>query len=441
MAQVSPELDPAILTALIAAFPLPTIGFDHQLRVTIWNVAAERMLGWTAAEVLGRRNPSIPPDLLPRYEAKVRAAFRGENLVNTPTYRLRRDGSPVNILLSTATAQTIAGTAGIAVYVDLEEIEREAALPMPDQLPVVVWTTDSNLELTTIRSGGIPEKELRARRDVPAMTLALRGQTARYSFALDGRTFDVRVDPLRTENGTIQGTVAVAFDVTERERTEAAIRASREELRRLTARMSQAEEEQRRRIAREIHDEMGQRLTALHLELHLLRRRSSDAASIERIDSMDRLIHDTAETVRRVASDLRPSVLDDFGLSAAIENELVQLQRRTGIEYDLSFPDLDPPLDRNAKTALFRMVQEMLTNVVRHSGATSLAVSMSVADDGIELRVHDNGRGITAAEVASERSLGLVGIRERAHALGGYVEFEGRPGAGTRVTVRLPSKL
>ena len=229
--------------------------------------------------------------------------------------------------------------------------------------------------------------------------------------------------------------------LTERERTEAAIRASREELRRLTARMSQAEEEQRRRIAREIHDEMGQRLTALHLELHLLRRRSSDAASIERIDSMDRLIHDTAETVRRVASDLRPSVLDDFGLSAAIENELVQLQRRTGIEYDLSFPDLDPPLDRNAKTALFRMVQEMLTNVVRHSGATSLAVSMSVADDGIELRVHDNGRGITAAEVASERSLGLVGIRERAHALGGHVEFEGRPGAGTRVTVRLPSKL
>lgn len=437
MTQVSGELDPAILTALIAAYPLPTIGFDDQLRVTIWNSAAERMLGWTAAEVLGRRNPSIPVDLLPTYEATLRAAFQGENLVNAPTYRLRRDGSRVNILLSTATAHTLAGTAGVAVYVDLGEFDREASF----HLPVVVWTTDTNLEITTIRSGGIPEKELRARQDVAAMTLALRGQTARYSFVLDGRTFDVRVDPLRTDNGIVRGTVAVAFDVTERERTEAAIRASREELRRLTAHMSDAEEEQRRRIAREIHDEMGQRLTALHLELHLLRRASGGAVSIERIDSMDRLIHDAAETVRRVASDLRPSMLDDFGLSAAIENELVQLQRRTGIEYDLSFPDLDPPLDRNAKTALFRMVQEMLTNVVRHSGATRLSMSMSVADDGIELRLHDDGRGITAAEVTSERSLGLVGIRERAHALGGYVEFDGSPGAGTRVTVRLPSRL
>src|SRR6185436_13829372 len=102
--------------------------------------------------------------------------------------------------------------------------------------------------------------------------LALRGQTSRYSFALDGRTFDVRVDPLRGEDGSIRGTVAVAFDVTERDHAEAAIRASREELRRLTARMNCIEEEERRRIAREIHDEMGQRLTALHLELDLLRR-------------------------------------------------------------------------------------------------------------------------------------------------------------------------
>jgi len=229
----------------------------------------------------------------------------------------------------------------------------------------------------------------------------------------------------------------VAFDVTERDHAEAAIRASREELRRLTARMNCIEEEERRRIAREIHDEMGQRLTALHLELDLLRREIG-AASAERVASMSQLIRDASETVRRIASDLRPSLLDDFGLVAAIENELAQLQRRTGIEYDLFLPDQEPKLDRSRTTALFRIVQEALTNVARHSGARHVMVTMSVSDEAVMLELRDDGRGITPAEAASERSLGLLGMRERAHALGGKLCIEGNPDGGSRVFVRLP---
>lgn len=198
------------------------------------------------------------------------------------------------------------------------------------------------------------------------------------------------------------------------------------------------QENERRRIARELHDEMGQQLTALYMELNLLRAELGDAGPSERLEVIATLVHDTTRTMQRVVSDLRPVVLDDFGFRAAVEHELAALQRRSGISYDVELPAGELPFDVDRATALFRIIQESLTNVARHSEATHVHVSVTVDDHDALLEVSDDGRGITADEAARGSSHGLIGMRERACAFGGDVSIEGAPGAGTRIRVRFP---
>lgn len=329
--------------------------------------------------------------------------------------------------------------------------DRESTLrALLDQLPAIVWTADTNLVFTNILGRALQDVPHRATNvglsaeaagmsaaGLEAMKAALRGEARLYTFSTGEFRFDVRVAPIHAGDGTIRGVLAVAFDVTDRERGEQEVRASREELRRMAALMNMREEEQRRVFARDIHDEMGQRLTALRLELGLLARETG-AAARARIESMSLLIRDAADAVRRVAADLRPPMLDDFGLRATLENEIETFTRRTGIDASLSFPDADPPLDHHQMAAVYRIVQESLTNVARHSHATRASVAVRVEGDGVELEVEDDGRGITEQEAADPASIGLVGIRERVYALGGEVAIRAAHGSGTVVRVRIP---
>lgn len=234
-------------------------------------------------------------------------------------------------------------------------------------------------------------------------------------------------------------------DITELKRTEEKLRTSREQMRNFAGRLQEVREEERTQIAREIHDELGGALTALKIDFSLL---TKDALKIENetvraslladMNSMIKFIDATIHTVRRIAMELRPGVLDDLGLIAAMEWQLNDFEKRTGIrcEWISSVEYID--MDADLSTALFRIVQEALTNVARHSGATEARVHLRADADCFILEVEDNGKGIEKEKTMSSKSLGLLGMGERALMFGGRITVTGTPGTGTKVTVDIP---
>lgn len=227
----------------------------------------------------------------------------------------------------------------------------------------------------------------------------------------------------------------------EHQEAEARIRSSEDQLRRLQAHVQQVREEERLSLAREIHDHLGQALTALKIDLSWLRKRggSIDPAIMQdKLDGMAEIIDDAMNTVHHVASELRPRILDDLGLAEAIEWQTEEFSKRTGIVCDVALGDDDLALSPEQSTALFRIFQEALTNVARHAGATEVTVSLDRSAEGVSLLVADNGRGIRLEEIENRLSYGLLGIRERAYSLGGEVEIKGEAGSGTRLKVSIP---
>lgn len=256
----------------------------------------------------------------------------------------------------------------------------------------------------------------------------------------NGDSFPVELAVSEVSEGPQRLFIAVVRDITERKRAEHELTRSREQLRSLAAKLQSIREEERTRISREIHDELGQALTGVKMDLAWMTNRFADdqVPLTERSKSMARLIDGTIQTVRKIATELRPGILDNLGLVAALEWQAAEFATRTGIAChcvaDPNFPE--PPPAHG--TALFRIFQETLTNVARHSQASRVEVDLTQADDHIVLQVSDNGRGITPDELAGSTSLGLLGIRERARMLGGAVSILGRPGQGTSLTVTVP---
>jgi len=246
--------------------------------------------------------------------------------------------------------------------------------------------------------------------------------------------------PVLDAQGDVQGAIVVNQDITERRHAEEDLRQSHERLRSLAAYLESALENERTRIARELHDELGQVLTALKIDLVWIIRRmqKDDVAGRAKTDIMRGLIDDTIDTVRRISTQLRPGLLDDMGLAAAIEWQTKEFAGRAALEYELALGEEDIVLDKKLATALFRIYQETLINVVRHAGATRIRVSLEAGPDELVMTICDNGKGITESQEADQKSLGLIGMRERIRAWGGVVMFQGVAGQGTTVTVRVP---
>jgi len=218
------------------------------------------------------------------------------------------------------------------------------------------------------------------------------------------------------------------------------LRASQQSLRALASHLQSVREEEWTRIAREIHDQLAQALTGLKMDLAWITSRLPEGSKAlrEKAQSMSGLIDATMESVREIMTRLRPEVLDRLGLAAAIGWQAGEFQRRSGIRCNVALPAEDLLLDTDRSTAVFRIFQELLTNVARHAGATRIDVAVRSESNELVLTVEDNGRGIDAEVARSPKSLGLLGVRERVLPFGGRVDITGVRGEGTRVTVALP---
>ena len=362
---------------------------DPQGRVVSWNAGAERLKGYRAEEIIGKHFSVFYPreDLIrgtPERNLE-EAAQRGQSVHEG--WRLRKDGSLFwgNVVI-TALRDLKGNLLGFAKLTRdvTERREREETLTKAKEL-----------------------LELRVEQRAAVLT---------------------RVnEELRVE-------------IAERERAEEQFKASLDQLRALAARLQSVREEERTSIAREIHDELGQACTAIKMDLALIGRKTTKRQTHLRakVDSASRLVDDMIVTLRRIASELRPRTLDDLGLTAALESQAQEFEARTGIHCRVALPEEPLTLDDERSTAIFRIFQESLTNVARHAHATRVEARLERKADQLIFQVRDNGRGFDPAEAKARKSLGLVGMQERALMLNGELQVEGVPGAGTTMILRIP---
>jgi PAS domain S-box-containing protein len=268
-------------------------------------------------------------------------------------------------------------------------------------------------------------------------------QRALYALRSDGTEFPIEASISQTVDRAGKLYTVMLRDITERVRAEQALRQSREELQQLSDSVLTAREEEKRRIARELHDDLGQRLSALKMDLAMLgadlEEGGAPQAALRQVGAMHQVIDETVASVRRIASDLRPALLDELGPAAALNWLGKNTAERYGISVSVTASE-DIDLAEQAAVAVFRIVQEALNNVVRHSRASDVEIRFELVDGQYELVVQDNGIGWDGrtAPSAEGRSMGLVGVRERARLLGGAATMEYRPGDGFRLAVRFP---
>lgn len=300
------------------------------------------------------------------------------------------------------------------------------------------------LEVSTMDGETLPPEMLPTWR-------ALRGESGtnveyRYRRKDTGESWigSLSFSPVRAEGGSITGAVITARDVTDRKHAEEALRQSekialqREQFQALAERLRRAREEERTRLSRDLHDQIGQILTAIKLDLTWMGRHLPKGRDElrERLHGTIGLINDGVRSVRKICSGLRPGVLDDLGLAAAIEWQANEFASRTGIECVIAIPATDLTLEGEQATEFFRIFQECLTNVMRHAEARSVRVTLSEVNHDLVLVVADDGKGFRESEVSA--SLGFLGMKERAQVCGGTLDITSSPGHGTTVTLRVP---
>jgi PAS domain S-box-containing protein len=463
----------------VAAAHEGVITIDEQQRIVMINPAALRMFGHEPGALLGKKLSCLIPAVHRRGHARHVRAFAASGAAEKPmgargfVIGLRADGEEFPVAASISRVDVHGGPgSGRYFTVLLYDLSQEQGLrarlealnthmrTVFELAPVAIWITDGGRIVFANRACaelyGAAEREMligrsiytlltpdsRAkvrdmmahalREDGPVPTLA--GSIAR----LDGKVREVVIAiAALPDHGRTAVQMAIT-DVTERTQEGREAERSRHELRKLSASMVNAREDERRRIARELHDELGQRLTALKMELSSLASQADAAARAQRIAAMLEMVDDTVASVRRIATELRPLMLDDLGLNAAIEWLANGWAARMGIKVRLRLGPADPDIGDAAAIALYRVVQEALTNIARHARATEVRIEMRQAAGALRLAVQDDGVGFDAASMYREGSHGLMGIRERAYMLGGELEIGNARGGGGRITVRLP---
>jgi PAS domain S-box-containing protein len=458
------------------------VSVDEQQRIVLFNRAAERVFRWPRAAILGQRLDVLLPE---RY----RAAHRGH------IERFGRSGSTSRAMGSQAVLQGLRADgeefpieasisqheeAGRKLYTVIlrdvtERVRGERLLARSearlrgilDSAMDAIITVDSRQHVVLFNRAAeevfgcprdqaigaplawfIPERFRHAHAGMvqrfggtgASSRRMGGGQRIVMGLRRSGEEFpiDASISHI-VEEGEHFYTV-ILRDVTERAKADRALRESREEIRNLALTASNVREQEKSRIARELHDELGQALTALKIDVGWLREHLAGAPepALDKLGSMQVLLDGTVAAARRISADLRPLMLDDLGLVAACEWLAHNFQQRTGTPCELVLGAGGLDLPDPYATAVFRVLQESLTNIAKHAQATQVEATLERADATVILTVRDNGRGFTPSAPRKQGSYGLVGLRERAYLLGGDIRIESAPGQGTVVEMRIP---
>lgn len=452
---------------------------DGKQHIAAVNEAATQMFGYTQADLLGQPLARLIPEEqrvahhqhVQAFNASGQAERRA--LSHASIRGLRADGRVFPAEISVSHVDLLVDGQPRAFHVAMlrdlsveSDLRAEVAMlttrlrTVLDLTPVPIWIVDDGHVLFANRATndlfGVPEGEHLTGRSIhtllrvdgPATLQAhldrALAQTTRSDVASgsvlrpDGKMRQVEIATTALPDHGHTVVQMVIIDVTENRAQALEQTRHRHELRRLAASVTEAREEERRRIARELHDELGQRLTALKMEISSLRNLELCRSEGNRIDGMLEMVDSSVAALRRLAADLRPLMLDDLGLNSAIESLARDAANRMDMEVTVHLGADDPPLAPGADIALYRMVQEALTNVGRHAGATDVRIELRKHGGELVLTVQDNGKGFPERSMAREGRYGLLGMRERALMLGGRLEIDNPPGGGGRIVVHLP---
>jgi len=465
------------LQTLIQASPLAIIVIDHDLKVRVWNPAAERIFGWTAAETLGKAPPTIPPEEFPRVSERIKKELQGEEQQTAlELRRLRKDGSLVDVSLWTAPLKGGSGefVGDMGMFADITQRKQsEAALRESEEKYRALLDHASDAILLADTSGAIlqtnqkaaellgyskeellrlhftqlhPPQGLAWERENFSEILKKGAAPPHDSIILrkDGKEVPVEITGSTVEYAGKKVVQGIFRDVRERLKTQEVLTRSEQQLRELTTQLLTAQERERRRVSRELHDELGQALTALKIHLVGVGDRLQPEQQALKKDCEHLLAHidDIIENVRRLSWDLSPSILEDLGLASALGYLLQETCRNNNMECVLDLDDISHLFSQEVQSNIYRMFQEALTNIVRHAGASRVWVTVTRRKERVSLVVEDDGAGFDVKETLSRRAsskrLGLTTMTERARMAGGTLTIHSRKGKGTRITLALP---
>jgi PAS domain S-box-containing protein len=457
------------------------ITIDESQRILQFNGAAERVFGWSRASVIGQPLEMLIPHRfrgvhrghVERFgregatsrsmgEQRVLYGLRanGEEfpLVASISQHVEGDTKLLTVILRDVSRRTHAENALAQSEARLRGIldsAMDAIITVDDQQRIVMFNAAAEQVFQCTRDeaiGGslssfIPDR-FRTDHAMHIERFSQTGATSRRMGATrvvmglrrSGEEFPIEASISQTSEGGQRFFTVILRDVTARVKSDEALRRSKEEIQHLAIAASAAREQEKRRIARELHDELGQALTALKMDVGYLREHvgASNGPVAGKLAAMQELLDSTVAAARRISADLRPMMLDDLGLTAAADWLAQNFSNRTGVPCELVIDesqDLDLP-DPYA-TAIFRVLQECLTNVAKHAAATQVEATLERNGSEIVLTVRDNGRGLAPGSLDRDGSFGLTGLRERAYLLGGSVRLDSTPGSGTLVEFRV----
>lgn len=480
----------AQLAAIVHALKLAVISVDEAQNIVLFNPEAEMVFRCSAREAIGgsldrfipestravhRRHIEQYDGLSGEHGAR---AMGGDRILTG----LRADGEefPIDASISMAVVdgrklytvmvrdvtQRLAFQQELRRYGDIVERSGDAIASRRLDGTVVVWnpaaerlfgyTREEMLgaSIDRLYSTNTPAAQRDLARRAAAGEPIVNFETIRRH--KDGSDVDVAItiSPVRDHAGKVIGSSGIYRDISERKRmekelmrvlqeqrqAEAEVRESRDRLRELSAALQTIREEEKTRIARELHDELGQALTALKMDTAAIEEElnHAQAALKKRTADMKQLIDATVTSVRRISADLRPVMLDNLGLVPTLEWLAKDFTQRTGIAVELEIPDENLGASGDAATAIFRIVQESLTNVARHAQAGKVVITLTHRGGNVALCVRDDGKGMDDADRRKARSFGLLGMRERAFVLGGELKVTSTPGKGTEVEALIP---
>jgi len=440
--------------------------YDASGKILDVNTGSVNLLGYTKEELLQLSLPDIlTSEEITTKPVRYDVLLRGESTVKQRKMK-KKDGS---IVETEVRSQQLPDGRFLSVIRDLTErqkaqqqIEREKELSdkLIDSLPGVFYSYDeqgrflrwnkqfeivtgySGKEIVKMRPTDFFEGEARSRMQEKINTVFSKGysDTEEEFISKDGSRHPYYFKAHRIIIDGSPCLLGTGIDISDRKKAEQELDESYKAIRKLTRHLQNIREQERTHIAREIHDELGQQLTVLKMDVSWLNKKvaSSDEMIKQKMKSLLSMLDDTVRSVRRISSELRPSLLDDLGLTAAMEWQLTEFEKRSGIHTRFINSGDEVLLPEAVKTALFRIFQESLTNVARHSQAKNISVSFIEADDHLVLSIQDDGKGFDKQQVADKKTLGILGMKERTFMIDGTYEIVSAPGKGTVVTVKIP---